>query len=285
MTEHALLMELVADADRIEPDWGDALHRAGFVRARLAPAGALTPRRLVAFAAVVLLAILAVSAAASERPRRPVYWLFDRSSQTYPVVQTHTVGEWQVRKRARGGVFCTPKAGCPVEVLSVPVVEGHVAGHSWEMVVYFGERQGGRTRLLFVGLNPGGTPAPHYGTNVPALVGGGLSGFDVRWMPDGEDAQDHVIWFATYVAGPIAEGGGTGPKWHYGPAAPNVARVDLENNDGRVVSVPTFPGPPSLKAPTRVWVAALRLDHLVHTLVARDKDGKVVERWELEIAQ
>jgi hypothetical protein len=286
VTEHALLMRLVEDADRLEPDWADALRRTGFVRGRLGLAQALRPRRVVALVAVVLLAALAVSAIASERPRRPVYWLFDRSPQTYPSVQTPRLGPWTIDERARSSAFCRPTVGCPMEVLRVPVVEGAVAGHNWEMVVYFGERQGGRIRLLFVGLNPGGTPAAYHGTDVPALLGGAMTGDVVRWMPGGEDAEDRLFWGdGVYIPGPIREGGGTGPKWHYGPAAPNVAEIDLENDDGRIVKVPTFEGPPSLPAPTRLWVAALPLTHLVHSIAARDAEGNLLERHELPIAQ
>jgi hypothetical protein len=281
VTERAMLMHLVEDAERLEPDWADALRRAGFVLGRLGVAEVLRPRRVVALVAVVLLAALAVSAIASERPRRPVYWLFDRSPQTYPTVQRPSVGPWKIRERAQTSAFC-----CRLEVLRVPIVEGAVAGHRWEMVVYFRERQGGYTRLLFVGLSPGGTPAPYRGTTIPALVGGAETGYKVRWMPGGEDAEDRLFWGdGVYIPGPIRDGGGTGPNWHFGTAAPNVAEIDLENDDGRIVKVPTFEGPSSLPAPTRLWVAALPLTHLVHSIAARDAEGNLLERHELPIAQ
>jgi hypothetical protein len=279
VTEREMLMDLVADADRIAPNWGDALRRAGFVRGRLALAGAIRPRRLVALAAVVLLAIFAVSAVASERPRRPVYWLFDRSDETYPTIQLPTRAEWRLRERA-GRNFVRTKKGFVPKVERVPVLEGSVAGHRWEMLAFLDERG-----LLNVGLNPGGTPPPYHGTDVPAFIGGASAGWHVRWIAGGTDAEDHAAWWSTYIPERISDGGVTGPKWHFGPAAPNVTHVDLENDDGSVVRVRTFPGPPNLGAPTRLWVAVLRLDHLVHTIVPRDKDGNALEHWHLEIAQ
>lgn len=274
MTERALLSQLVEAADRVEPDWPDALRRANAIDKRLDDVRErVRPRHAIALAVILLGAVYAVTAVAADQPlRRPVYWLFDRSTKTYPVLQQPTVGEWQVRKRARGDRI--------QDVVRVPVLDGRVAGLRWEAVVFI-DGAGD----LNVGLNPGGTPAPYYGTNVPSLFGGGLGSFYVRWMPGGEGADDRVIWWVTGIPGPIADGGGTGPKWLFGPAAPNVMRVDLENNDGRVVRVPTFAGPPGLKAPTRMWVAALPLTHLVHSIVARDAEGTVLERHELPIAQ
>ena len=82
-----------------------------------------------------------------------------------------------------------------------------------------------------------------------------------------------------------ASGGGTGPKWLFGVANPNVSRVELENeNDDTVVSVPTFAVPKDLTVRVRLWVAVLRLDQLVHTVVPRDKNGEPLEHWHQKIA-
>jgi len=89
---------------------------------------------------------------------------------------------------------------------------------------------------------------------------------------------------ASYTAeGPItSDGVGRGPKWLFGVAHPRVARVDLENtNDGTVVSVPTIPPPDGFPERVRFWVAALRLDQLVHVVVPRDGGGEELERWEM----
>jgi hypothetical protein len=51
------------------------------------------------------------------------------------------------------------------------------------------------------------------------------------------------------------------------------------------MSVPTSAVPSELPVRVRWWVAAQRLDQLVHTVVPRDQDGKPLEHWRLEIAQ
>jgi hypothetical protein len=278
MSEQAVLMRLVETAEGIEPDWQDALNRAGYLGRRFPRRKELLrPRRILLLAAVVLVVTYAVAAVAADKPPGGVvYWLFDRSGATYPVKQSPAVGEWAPRERAGAPVLRIVN-GVP-RGLVVPVIQGSVAGHRFEMQAF---HYGGH---LQIGLHPGGTPKPYHGSHVPALDFV-QAGAPIHGVSTGDEL--HWVGLGVAIPGPIEpSGGGTGPKWLFGAAAPNVARVDLEDdNDGTVVSVPTFAGPSELEPPIRLWVAALRLDRLVHEVVPRDKDGKALEHWHLEIAQ
>jgi hypothetical protein len=273
-------MELAGGAESVEPDWQDALARAGYVGRHFPRRReALRPRRVLVLVAVMLTVIYTVSAFAADNPRGGVvYWLLDRSGETYPVKQTPTLGEWVYRERATFDSVQTSKGWVP-EVRAVPVIQGAVARQRFEMQAFLKEGD------LRVGFSAGGPAEHYYGTNVPSLGSVG-SDFAVHGLrPVGEEDL-HWVSMTLHVPGPINEGGGTGPKWLFGVTNPNVSRVDLENdNDGTVVSVPTFAAPKDLAGRVRLWVAALRLDQLVHTVVPRDKDGEALEHWHQRIAQ
>jgi hypothetical protein len=279
MSERAMLMQLVEAADEVEPNWQDALRRAGFrgqhFPSRAAP---LRSRRALVLAVIALAVIYAVSAVAARNPRvGPVYWLFDRSDETYPVHQAPNVSGWVDRERG------IPWNGA---VRSVPVLRGTVAGHRFELSALT------RWGAVALGFSAGGPARPLYGTNVPSVGSG--SAATVRGLPvpeavggrrfEAPDLEDQhwVSWTLDIPQGFEASGGGTGPKWIYGVANPRVARVHLEDEvAGTVVSVPTFAGPEDYPVRLRVWVAVLRLDQLVNAVVPRDKDGEELERWEL----
>lgn len=291
MTEATMLTKLVKAADAVEPDWEDALRRAGFVARRLprtpAPRGSRKrrrSRRLLVLVAVLLLAIFAVTALAGGRQRHVVYWLFDRSHETYPLVQVPRLGEWRREQRAGLRLLTTPRGLVP-EIKNVPVLHGEVAGHRWELLAFLDVTDGTSRKDLYVGFHPGGTPAPYHGTNVPAFDSVGW-GFPMRGLSTAGGPELHWVSSQLFVPGPIEpSGGGTGPKYLYGPAAADVRRVDLESDDGTVVRVATFAGPAELGLDVRYWVAVLRLDRLVHTIVPRDAKGKALERWHLKIAE
>jgi hypothetical protein len=284
MSEHALLTKLVEAVDGVEPDWEDALRRAGFTACR---PRRRTVRRVLVIAALLLATAFAISALAADRPHSPVYWLFDRSPETYPQLQVPTLGRWHEEKRAGFGPLIKTDHGLEPRVMTVPVLEGEVAGHRFEMEAFVTDvLNPGRPPDLVVGFNPGGPAKPYYGTNIPAAAGGG-SGFPVYGLPRAFPERDlHWVGWSLLVPGPIeSAGGGTGPKYLSGPAAANVRSVDLLSADGAVVSVPTFLGPSSLGVPVRLWVAVLRLDHLVQTIVPRDANGKALEHWHLDPAE
>jgi hypothetical protein len=293
MSEHAVLMELVEAVDDVEPDWEDALRRAGFMARRFPrrPPAERRPRRrrirrVLVVAVLLLTAAFAISALAADRPHRIVYWLFDRSPETYPQVQVPTLHPWHEGQRAGFGPLIKTDHGLEPRIMTVPVLEGEVAGHRFEMEAFLTDvLNPNRPPDLVVGFNPGGVPKPYYGTNIPAAAGGGF-GFPVYGLPRAFPERDlHWVGWSLLVPGPIASGGGRGPKYLSGPAATNVRRVDLVSGDGSVVSVPTFPGPSSLGVPVRLWVAVLRLDHLVQTIVPRDANGRALEQWHLDQAQ
>jgi hypothetical protein len=282
MNERTMLMELVETTESVEPDWDDALKRAGY-------GGRYFPRReepfrrrrlaLLVAAALVLLYI--VSAVAADSPHGVVYWLFDRSPKTYPVLQEPKLGEWKSEDRA-GFDFVRTDKGLVPRVRSVPVMEAEVAGEPMELQMFF------RDGHLGVGINPGGTPKPYHGTDIPAAIGGaGAAGYPIYGLePDTGPLGLHWVGWTLHVPGPIEPtGGGTGPKYMFGLAAPNVRRVALEGDHGTVVSVPAFPGPSTLGVNVRVWVAVLRLDQLVQTIVPWDENGDALEHWHLPEAQ
>jgi hypothetical protein len=288
MNEQTMLLELVESTESVEPDWNDALKRAGY-RGRYLPRREQPVRwrrvALIAAAAVVLLYV--VTAVAADNPHGVVYWLFDRSPKTFPVRQEPALSKWTLAKRSVFGLIQTdkgpvPPAGRPqVQIWSVPVIHGELAGQPVEIEVYMGPHN-----QPAIGLSPGGPPKPAYGTNVPQLAGG-AGGFPIYGLQtDGGPLGLHWVGWTLDVPGPIEPtGGGTGPKYLYGLAAPKVRRVDLEGDHGMVVSVPAFPGPATLGVNVRVWVAAVRLDQLVHTIVPRDANGDALEHWHLPEAQ
>lgn len=289
MSERALLTELVEAADEVEPNWQGALRRAGY-RGRHFPRGRepLRPRRVVALVAVLLAVIYAMAALAAGRPRfGPVYWLFDRSGETYPVQQVPRTSGWAELTRGVGWRDYVPGPdGGRYRPKPVPVLQGTVAGRRFEIAALT------RWGTVAVGFSGGGPAEPLYGTNVPS-VGSGSGGYTVRGLPvpravgrrfEARDLEDMhwVSWTLDIPEGFEASGGGTGPKWLYGVANPRVARVELVNeNDGTVVSVPTLAGPAQYPFRLRFWVAVLRLDQLVHAVVPRDSRGEELERWEM----
>jgi hypothetical protein len=279
MSERTMLMRLVEEAETVEPDWQDALRRAGFA-ARHRPR--LAARRVLVLAVVLVGVLYAVAAIAADEPGwRIRYWLFDRSPETYPTTQAATVGAWSRAERV-DGLVSTDEGYVP-NVVTLPVLHGEVVGRRFEVKAFFREWAFGQDHLC-IGFEPGGTPKPWHGTNVPA-VGGSSCGAPMHGLRPQGESDLHWVGATVHVPGPIEPtGGGTGPKYLFGPAAPNVRHVDLESRDGTVVRVATFAGPPDLGVRVRLWVAVLRLDHLVHTIVPRDDEGEALEHWHLPSA-
>jgi hypothetical protein len=275
MSERMMLMRLVQAAEHVEPDWDDALRRAGSLRRTRR---SLPARRVVVLVAVFLTVIYAVAAVAADSPRSVVYWLYDRSPDTYPQTQVPTLGEWFRAGRAEFELVSTATGQVPQPAVRlVPVLHGESAGRRWEMQVFL--RDIFSKEQLHVGFHPGGTPGPLRGTDTPGF-GNIAGGYPVHGLQPPGTSDLHWVGLTLTIPGVIeAAGGGTGPKYLFGPAAPNVRQVDLQSNDGTVIRVPTFPGPNDLGVHVRLWVAVLRLDHLVHTIVPRDANGEALEYW------
>lgn len=254
----------------------DEVERIGQKRGsspRWKPALVVGRRRVLVLIASALAAMFALSAVAAEQGRLP-YWTFGSADDpTYPLLQTPRLGSWKAEATT------IPPFGFdgplePGEAVRVPTIEGASAGKQWKMQAFVGFR--GRAYLCY-GLS----------ADAPMLVDDegyfGTCDSRAEWFftpSSSTTGETHAVQYGVAIPGQV----GSGPKYLYGTAASNVARVDLVSDDGTVLTVPTFPVSDDLGVPARLWVAVLRLDHLVHTIVPRDKDGEALERWELEAA-
>jgi hypothetical protein len=214
-------------------------------------------RRLVLVVAVAVLAVLyAVPAVAQER----WWWMGASGSEMQPVTQVLTSGEWTTEE-----LRLHPEEG------TAPTTGFGAAGQRWTMQTYMSAESG-----LCIGISPN-PPRP---ANEGAFMGCGhpVHGIPLTYTPD----ELHWVGWGLAIPGKVTP---VAPRFMFGPAAPNVRNVDLENNDGRVLRVPTHALPDSLGVSARFWIVVLPLDHLVHTIVPRDENGKALERWRLPIAQ
>ena len=262
-------MELVVEADGVEPDWEDALRRARVVGRRLP--GAFDKRgrrRVLVLVAAALACLFAMSAVAAQNSGRVPYWLMGPNPDERAVggTQPTTVGVWTRAPR----VLPDPRSGSR----RVPTIHGRTGATGWvfQAFILSPDEIGTRERVLSLGIGPV--------SRRPANEGAFEAYFRPGWMMRNE-TDDHLVVFATAIPGKV----GDGPKYLYGAAAPDVRQVDLESTDAPTVSVRTFAGPEGLGVPARFWVAVLPLGHLVHTLVPRDADGDALEHWRLEHAQ
>jgi hypothetical protein len=243
-----LLGELEAGLER------DARKRKRHARLRSLVSGR---RRMLAIVAVVLAGIYAVPAVAQER----WWWVFSPDDSLQPVTQVVNVGRWTERQLRFEG--------------SVPTTRFAVDGRQWLMQAFVNQRG-----HLCVGIsaNPPWPPSEPVGF---ISCGHPIHGIPPT-SPRRKEVEVHWVGFGTAIAGKVES---ARTKIHVGPAAENVRSIDLENDDGRVVRVPTIAAPKELGVPARFWIAVLPIEHLVHTLVPRDEDGKALERWGLPIAQ
>jgi hypothetical protein len=224
---------------------------------RRAPRSRLLGRRRVLIIAVILLAAMyAVPAVAEER----WWWVSSPEAPMQPVTQVLSVGQWTNRELA-----LEPAGG------SVPAVSFSVAAKRWTFHAFVAKEGN-----LCVGISPD-PPQP---ANEGAFVGCGhpVHGIPLTYTPD----ERHWVGWGTAIPGRVDQ---ATAKFMFGPAAPNVRYVDLENEDGRVLRIPTLPAPDGLGVDARFWIAVPPMEQLVHTIVPRDEDGKALERWRLPIAQ
>jgi hypothetical protein len=297
VSERALLIELVETADTVEPDWQDALRRAGY-RGRHFPHTPLPlgRRRVLVLVAAALAVIYVVSAvAADRRPFGLVHQLVDPSGETYAVEQVPELEGWVRRRRAIDEPVMTEQ-GTMRAVKEVPTIRGSIGADLFEMSAFVSDFRSTFLGRLRVGFSPGGPaekcPATSCGSDakVPYFGVGGVGRLNVYGLGE-ELGLKPLRWvsIAATVGGTLEKTSagyvGDGPKWFYGVANEKVARVELEDtNDDTVVSVPTFAPPDDFPVRVRFWVAALRLDQLVHTVVPRDKHGEELEHWRLPTA-
>lgn len=113
-------------------------------------------------------------------------------------------------------------------------------------------------------------------------------GFPVRGAKPASDASGagpptHA------VAGTVSSGGlvgGDGKAAIFGVAASEVAKVDVELRDGRIVEAPLFEAPPQLDADVQFFIVRLTLpprrlndEAPVSAFIAYDGAGNVIERF------
>lgn len=92
---------------------------------------------MLVLVAALLAVIYVVTAVAADRPRcGVVYWLFDRSRETYPRTQAPTIGEWLRAEREGLELVRTDERLVP-QVLTVSALHGEVAGRRFEMQAFF----------------------------------------------------------------------------------------------------------------------------------------------------
>lgn len=225
-------------------------------RARV-PSLATGRRRTLVVVAAALAAIYTVPAVAQER----WWWVNSSDDSLQPVTQVVTVGRWTERQLRFEG--------------SVPTTRFAVDGRHWLLQAFVNKR-----RLLCVGIsaNPPWPPSEPVGF---ISCGHPIHGVPPP-RPRRKEVEVHWVGFGTAIADNVES---AKTKIHVGPAAENVRSVDLENDDGRVIRVPTIAAPEGLGVPARFWIAVLPIEHLVHTVVPRDEDGKALEHWHLPIAQ
>jgi hypothetical protein len=213
-------------------------------------------RSVLALVAGVLAVIYSVPAVAEER----WWWASSPDDSTAPVTQVVTVGHWK-----------TEQLMLPSTEGGVPTAHVATGGEDWTVQVYVSKDD-----QLCIGISPD--------PRRPANEGAGIGcGFPVHGLaPSNTKGELHWVGFVAGIPGKVTS---NAPKFMFGPAAANVANVDLENNDGRVIRVPTQSVPKGLGIRARFWIVVLPTNHLVHTIVPRDEDGKALEHWRLLIAQ
>jgi hypothetical protein len=217
-------------------------------------------RRMLVIVAVALAAIYTVPAVAQER----WWWVTSPDDQLQPMTQVVTVGRWTERQ-----LLHTEEAD---SVLAAPFAAD---GRTWVLQAFVSKRD-----ILCVGIKAD----PPWPPSEP--VGFVQCGHPVHGIPPPrprrKEVEVHWVGFGTAIAGKVES---STTKIHVGPAAENVRTVDLENNDGRVIRVPTIAAPEGLDRAARFWIAVLPIEQLVHTVVPRDEEGKALEHWRLPIAQ
>jgi hypothetical protein len=145
----------------------------------------------------------------------------------------------------------------------VAVVEsGHVGDAPWYLVAFVSKEHAVCVALV----------------SDPSRRSGAIGcGGPLRGAPDSSSDDARLDWLS-YASTTWPEGG-DGETFVWGPALPEVDRVDVILADGRVASTNTIAAP-SLGVPLRFYVVHVA-PGTVNGLVAYDEDGDVLERWEL----
>jgi hypothetical protein len=221
-------------------------------------------RRVLVVVAAAVSVIYAVPAVAQEQ----WWWMGSPNATVKPVSQVVTVGKWKTEE------LLDPRVVRPAQ--TAPVTTGDVR---WVVQAFVSKHRGLNEDMLCLALSPDRSPP---GADLGA---GGACGFPVHGLaPRATDPDDlHWVGFSATIPGRPTTGV---PKIVYGPAAANVHTVELQDSvGGRSIRVPTHAIPDEVGVDARFWIVAVPPEQLVHTLVPRDEDGDVLERWRLPTAQ
>ena len=215
-------------------------------------------RRTLVVVAAALAAIYTVPAVAQER----WWWVTSPDDPAQPVTQVIRMGPWKTED-----LLIDPGDA------TVPSRSVATGNDRWILQAYVSKESS-----LCVGISPD----PPRRANEGAGIG---CGFPVRGLAPPEIPSEKLHWvgFIAAMPGPVT---GTSPRFLFGPAAPNVYTVDLENNnDGRAIRVRTHALPDSLGVDARFWIVVIPPGELVHTIVPREASGSALEHWRLPVAQ
>jgi hypothetical protein len=241
--------QLLAEVER------DKAERARRQEARLRPN---RRRRLLVIVAAALAVFYAVPAVAQER----WWWVSSPNDSMQPTTQVLTVGRWTSRE-----LKIHPEEG------GVPSARFDAVGGHWLLQAFINQRG-----MLCVGVMP---DPPKLANDVGGFI---ACGHPIHGVGPAATAERNRHWvgFGTAIPGKVES---AKARFMFGPSAANVREVDLANEDGRVIRVPTMAAPEGLGVPARFWIAVVPMEQLVHTLVPRDEDGKALEHWRLPVAQ
>ncbi len=91
-------------------------------------------------------------------------------------------------------------------------------------------------------------------------------------------ASGQLHWVGLLTSG----AGKNFPGWIAGPAAEQVAEVDVVLQNGSVITTPTFAAPDELGLKTNFYVAQLPCGQQVSALTPKDAAGHALENWKIE---
>lgn len=157
--------------------------------------------------------------------------------------------------------------GAPKPVGGIVVVKaGHWNGVPWALTAY---------RTADANLCFGLTATP---SQNPSGVGGGMAcGTPTRGLARQSATYPTLHWVGFLESGADLKL----PDSIVGPAAPQVATVDIVLTSGQVVNAPTFDAPKSLGVNIRFYAAQLPCHIAARVLIPRDTNGQPLEQWTL----
>jgi hypothetical protein len=154
--------------------------------------------------------------------------------------------------------------GKPRPVTEVMVITtGEASGRTWYLVAFLSDEKG-----VCVGVS--GAPEERAGTLACGAAIRGVPG------PTSDNEPEHWVGFAS---GGLPEG----DSFAFGPAASDVARVEIELANGATVTAETVAAPVVSDIPGRFYVLKLPPRAIVLSVDARDASGALLERLPVQV--